>query len=95
MEQNRAWSAHVAPYRATAHLVVMAVHIDSGLVPAKRFLGIKDLAAEMASNNSIERYVTLARVYNAERDTGNQLHDFLSIYGFHCCASTLRGLPAA
>ncbi len=56
--------------------------------PRRSFRGFKDLAAKMMSYNSIEQYVTLAGVYNAERDTGNKLHDILSMFVFATPVST-------
>ncbi len=58
--------------------------------PRRRFRGFKDLAAKMTSYNIIEQYVTLAGVYNAERDTGNKLHDILLIFVFATPVSTDR-----
>ncbi len=43
----------------------------------------------MTSYNTIEQYVTLAGVYSAERDTGNKLHDILSIFVFATPVSTV------
>ncbi len=56
--------------------------------PQRSFRGFKDLAAKMRPATVLNSTSPSPGVYNAERDTGNKLHDILSIFVFATPVST-------